>query len=163
MSTVKYLSKLDLFGVNFEFKINGRTQFKSVFGGILSIILTVTVSLFVIFNFRVMMNRQYLKLNNYREIPLVPQFNSINDTNSFLAFDLIDNNRNSLFNNESLMEYLDFKIIYSGLKAEVDLKLYPCKNSLHKSLFLPNNYARHISKTLCLDFNNSKLGVHILK
>ena len=145
---------VDLFGQPFKLNYDGNYLFKTCFSAYSSILFMIAIALYGIFNIYTMLQNTDMMLNNYQTIMSDnEELYSLNNTNYFLAFRLVDSiGKDVLDHNYRFYSTLRFESNYSSGNYNKSLNITRC-NTTEKNLISGSN-----DTIMSIDLNNSLLG-----
>jgi hypothetical protein len=157
-----FLQSLDLFGIQFKFKMNGDSISKSTLGGLLSIFFFVIITVFSSLNLMELISRAKPKIISYETSPKEKMFTPYNDSNLLIAFDMRNFYNTPIFNKEGgLSQYFTFTPYINYYENENNIQIipldwYPCNRTLNYWFMETNNV--NTQNVICTNFNNNLVG-----
>ena len=139
---------IGFFGEPFMWNYNGKYLHKSICSAVISIFIIIAAGLITFYNLTSMFDRKDLTINSYQTTLNKDDMFQLNNSNTFLAFRLLD---------KELMDYRNsFLANYVTIRASL-----PFDSKLHKIYLIDCNITIDESYSneswLCVDFNNAPL------
>ena len=157
------LKNLDIFGVNFQFNINGQYLMKSEISGFLSIILIISTLVFALLNLTSLIERKNIFITNSQVTPNVVNYTQMNESNIVFAFSLTDSQGNTFYSEklkDSLTISLTNNILQKGISSNTTVNYFPCNASINYQIL--NVGALKQAELFCVNFSNIQLGGNVL-
>lgn len=139
-SLYKIVQNLDFVSPEVKLRTYGQPRFKTIFGGIISIIMIISVIVLTVYFLKIMFNRELIWVTYSEKITINPV---INLSSSFFFFTILDCTGNILEKSE---EYINIQIsIIDG------------DHGWKNKTVIPNKKCEFDDKYYCMDWNNSIL------